>query len=382
MKWYFAISETSLDRPGHDWRGLILGAVTSARRNTTLVPHMLYDGRSNAFTAELEALGVTIIPHRVSFYDDLEAFGRGQQGYLSLASGAFLRTEIPLIETEDEIVLYTDADVLFLRDPAFPLAIPTFFAVAPEKIIDSYDDMNSGVMLINVPAMREVFPAFRQSIRANLDLGLDQSQFHFFFRNRYASLHPLLNWKPYWGVHPDAQIIHWHGPKPAAIRQLLNDPSIHAPPYWDELFRPNVERYAEHIALWEQVTGRSAVESWSPVHCVLDEVDGITARGWAIDRDRCDAVVKMQVLIDGDPFAELACTAERHDVRHAGHAHGPTCGFAVALPPLCADGRTHSLQFRDRLGTMIAIEHRLEKFGCYEFAAVTENATATSPSVP
>ncbi len=382
MKWYFAISETSLDRPAHDWRGLILGAVTSARRNTTLVPHMLYDGRSNAFTAELEALGVTIIPHRVSFYDDLEAFGRGQQGYLSLASGAFLRTEIPLIETQDEIVLYTDADVLFLRDPAFPLAIPTFFAVAPEKIIDSYDDMNSGVMLINVPAMRDVFPAFRASIRANLDRGLDQSQFQLFFKNRYASLDPLQNWKPYWNPHPDAQIIHWHGPKPAAVRQLLHDPSRQAPPYWEELFRPNVETYAKQLALWEQVTGRSATQPWSSVQCVLDEIDGITARGWAIDRDQRSAVVTMQVLIDGDPIGEMACTIDRPDVRHAGHTHGPSCGFAIALPTVYADGRTHRLQFRDRLGTIVEIEHRLEKLGCYEFVVAADDATATFPSVP
>ena len=44
MKWYFAISEALFSRPGYDWRGMIRAAVISARQNTTLRPHMIYDG--------------------------------------------------------------------------------------------------------------------------------------------------------------------------------------------------------------------------------------------------------------------------------------------------------------------------------------------------
>jgi hypothetical protein len=88
------------------------------------------------------------------------------------------------------------------------------------------------------------------------------------------------------------------------------------------------------------------------------------------------------VLIDGEPIGELACTIDRPDVRHAFPHHNQTSGFQIALPPAFADGRTHGLQFRDRLGTNVEIEHRLENFGCYEFVATADDATAASPSVP
>jgi hypothetical protein len=369
LKWYFAISETSLDRLDHDWRGLVIGAVISAKQSTTLVPYMLYDGRPSSFTAELEAMGVTIIRHRISFYDELEAYGRGKQGYLSVASGAFLRIEIPLLETEDEIILYTDVDVIFLRDPLFPPAIPTYFAAGPQESTDKYDNMNSGVMLMNVPAMRQAFPTLRKSILSNLDVGLDQEQLALFFKNRYALLHPFLNWKPYWGVHPDAQIVHWHGPKPVAIRKLLENPSMQRPPQWEALFQPNVDRYAEHLALWERVTGRSALETRSPVRCVFDDHTGLKVRGWAFDHDDPASVVQIQVRIDSDWIEDVSCALKRPDVVSAYPEYPGVGGFAFDIPAQYADGRTHFLQLYDRRGLRIEIEHDVGRLAYYEFAS-------------
>ena len=368
MKWYFAVSETSLDRPGHGWRGLIRGAVISAARNTTLVPHMLYDGRLNDFTSEIEAMGVTVIPYRVSFYDHLEEYGRKQQGYLPIASGAFLRIEIPLIETEDELVLYTDADVLFLRNPTFPDGFPKFFAVAPETEIGNYEDMNSGVMLINVPAMRETYPDFRNSILTHLHIGFDQENFRLFFKDRYAALSPTLNWKPHWGINPDAQIVHWHGPKPATVRHLLGDPSATVPISWDQLFRSNRESYAHYVSLWEKVSGQAATVPKSSVKCVIDEIDGAFVRGWAANKEDRSSAVQAQVLIDGNFVENLNCSIDRPDVRQAGYGRGLKSGFSFFLPPAYADGKTHQLQFRDLRGIIVEIERGLEKFSSYEFS--------------
>ncbi len=386
MKWYFAVSEASIDRPGHGWRGLIRGAVISAARNTTLAPHLLYDGRPNDFTRELADLGVRIIQHRVSFYSQLEAFGKHQQGYLPIASGAFLRTEVPLIESEDDVVLYTDVDVLFLTDPEFPVGVPALFAVAPESTIGDYSDMNSGVMLMNVPAMRAEFPAFRESIVNHLDIGFDQANYRLFFRNRYASLDPTLNWKPHWGLNPDAQIIHWHGPKPAAIKALLDDPAAIAHANWERLFRPNIDSYSHYVSLWEQISGQPAIDAKSTVKCVLDEIAGGLARGWAVDRASGNTIVRLRVLVDGDPVGEVDCGLPRQDVFQAGH--GLAAGFEFILPHTYADGRIHRIQFRDAAGHIVHIEHRLEVFGYYEFtvaedtpAPVVKATTAMRPMV-
>jgi hypothetical protein len=69
MKWYFAISESSLEQEDHDWRGLIRVAVESARQRTRLSPNMLYDGEPNDFAEGLRQEGVSII--RVPFYREL-----------------------------------------------------------------------------------------------------------------------------------------------------------------------------------------------------------------------------------------------------------------------------------------------------------------------
>jgi len=43
-KWFFALSEASMDHPNHDWKAMIHAAVMSAKANTCLQGHFLYDG--------------------------------------------------------------------------------------------------------------------------------------------------------------------------------------------------------------------------------------------------------------------------------------------------------------------------------------------------
>ena len=109
MKWYFACSKGS-----DDFYPLLKAAVNSAIANTTLEPNFIYDGEPDELTEWLENKGVNVIFHRVSFFEEIEKIFTSENRYIPL--GAYLRCDIPVIEQDDEYVLYTDCDVLFLKD--------------------------------------------------------------------------------------------------------------------------------------------------------------------------------------------------------------------------------------------------------------------------
>ncbi len=123
--------------------------------------------------------------------------------------------------------MYTDCDVMFARDPEPELAGVRCkrFAVAPEFERGDYDRINTGVMLMNVPALHRDQEPFARFIGRNLerlvDTAWDQEAYRLYYRrklpllpNGWNRLDETLNWKPYWGENGSASIIHFHGPKP------------------------------------------------------------------------------------------------------------------------------------------------------------------------
>jgi lipopolysaccharide biosynthesis glycosyltransferase len=257
MKWFFAVSEVSMDHHDHDFRALIRSAVNSARANTQLKPHMIFDGEEGTFTKEIRDLGVKIIRHRISFCDQIQHAQKAHRpdwaSYMFVASGALLRLEIPLLEQHDDFVLYTDCDVLFLKQPDFTTVRPPLFAVAPERDCSSYDDMNSGVMIMNLPRLRADLPLlinFFCDTFAKVN-GFDQEAYRKFYRGEWSRLPLAYNWKPYWGINLDASIVHFHGPKPPAIRKLISDPDYATPDVWRSLFLQNPESYRYYLSLWD-----------------------------------------------------------------------------------------------------------------------------------
>src|SRR4029077_12023275 len=128
---------------------------------------------------------------------------------------------------DDEFALYTDVDVMFVGDVATALCQlrPKYFAAAPEFTLNDYEHMNSGVMLMNLRSLRQKDDEFRSFIQDHLetlvDTSWDQEAYRRFFGRRtfitkvigtrWNQLTPELNWKPYWGTNPNAQIIHFHG---------------------------------------------------------------------------------------------------------------------------------------------------------------------------
>lgn len=233
MKWYFASNNQS-----PDYTYLIKAAVESALKNTTLEPYFIYDGTPDALTKWLERKGVQVIFHRVSFYDQLKAFYPPEQ--LKTPSGAFLRCDIPLLETEDDLVLYTDCDVLFPTEVnPHNLPRPALFSCSPETGKTDWSILNTGVMLMNLPELRKThrdFTAFIKDHLPELDT-YDQTAYNLFYGEKNTRLPLAYNWKPYWGENPDAKIIHFHGPKPHSIFRIINGEPV--PEIYQRLFARN-----------------------------------------------------------------------------------------------------------------------------------------------
>ena len=217
-KWYFGINEIGIPRAYR----LLRAAVKSCLVNTPLSAHCLYSGGDNKYIRGLQNLGVRVIFHRPTLEEELRVgYGEEYEKFV----GHWLRADLPLIETEEQYILYTDIDVLFLKwDPQL-VTLPRLLAAAPEENIQSSHKFNSGVMVLNLPNMRGELPQFHAAIRHRLlnDFKYpnhDQKSFNDFFRSRYDALSPLMNWKPYWGRNDAASIVHFHGPKPRQLKSI------------------------------------------------------------------------------------------------------------------------------------------------------------------
>lgn len=81
----------------------------------------------------------------------------------------------------------------------------------------------------------------------------------------------------------------------------------------------------------------------------IDELDGTTIRGWAVDAERHGRPTPLLLVIDGQPCGAFNCTDPRPDLQELGL---PTqvAGFRVDLPEAACDGRLHKLSIRFRSG--------------------------------
>ena len=340
MKWYFAVSAASLARDEHDWPGVLQAAVNSASRNTTLRPHLLYDGEPSGLTDDLARRGVTVVPHRATLFpalaDRADRNGLGPQ-WLATAAGAFLRFDIPVIEQDDACVLYTDADVLFLKQPDFFREhLPGLFAASTEST-DQYGDMNSGVMLLNVAAMRADHPRLCAFAAANLDLGLDQEILRAHYVGRYDLLDRSLNWKPYWGANAHAQIVHFHGPKPVLARRFLREGYLSGNIHWQTLLLRGPEGYRTYLAEWDRYADPDRVV------CTVDVVSRTCVAGWAVYRRDPGRRVEFKVLIDGQDDGSIVCDQPRPDVAQAGFGSA-RAGWRYCPPPGSDDGAPRRME--------------------------------------
>ncbi|WP_400766895.1 hypothetical protein [Methylosinus sporium] len=224
MKWYSCLNASALDR----YAGHLRVAVRTAIDLAGLEPHLVFDGEADRLRAILgHDAPVHIHSRRSGLIEAIEATPETPDWSRSIAAGAFLRLEIPLIETKDEFVLYTDCDVLFARPVELSPLRPRYFAAAPQHEPHEWSQFCSGVLLLNVPAMRAEYEPLMRRARAALGLPhhYDQEALNAHFAGRWDHLPLAMHWKPYWGVEWGASIVHFHGPKAEDARRLAAAPA-------------------------------------------------------------------------------------------------------------------------------------------------------------
>jgi hypothetical protein len=346
MKWFFCLSASSLDRIDHGWRDLIVVAVKTAIKNTTLEPHLIYDGPDDELVQKMRDLGVQIVFHRSQMYEALRDHANisNNRNYLAIASGAFLRWSIPLVETGDDYVFYTDVDVMFMSDPT-PLleSLLPFnhaFLGAGEILRESEGgyktNFNSGILLINQQIFRNDIQALMAATIQDLAFGLDQEWLIRFYNGQWGKLPEVLNFKPYWSARSKKRedqpvIIHFHGPKPAAVREMMSGGGGYQN-IWRELYANNTVSYNYYISLFENVLGRTAGIPVAPIKFVLDNVDedGGTIRGWVLNNRVEMPEPRIIIFNNGIPCAFVFPAYSRPDLLAAGY-RTDWAGFNSAL---------------------------------------------------
>lgn len=259
MQWFIGINE---DCPAFkQYADMAKVAIHTALTHTSLTPHCIYDGGENGFTRWLERRGVTIIRWQSFLTEDLARLGERRQNpdLLRATRGVFLRVELPALQERfglDDRVLYTDCDVMFRGEVVDVLnrSQPAYFAVAVESDRNLPDDMNSGVMWMNLPELARRDAEFRAYLRERIDwlpsVSWDQGAYRTFYRSPeqvplWDALPAELNWKPYWEDYASAKIIHFHGPKPFQ-RNYIDS-------HWPELKFLTGGHYHELCEVWESL---------------------------------------------------------------------------------------------------------------------------------
>lgn len=282
MKWFLALNRHS---PGFPlYAELVRVAVHTARQHTRLRPHLLYDGPDDPLLDALTDAGVEVIRRRSFLYPQLReiAARTGNPNCLSIGAGTFLRAELPALAAErgwaDELVLYTDCDVMFVADPLPEVRklAPPFFAAAREDRSDPLS-LNAGVMVMNLPALRRQDDRFRRYVVRHLEhftrRAWDQDAYRGFYstrllpdplwddrlrrwtrwarRRRWVEMPPGLNWRPYWGRNTGAAVVHFHGPKPQQ-RPFFEAPEHERPAELASLTRLATDHYFELCDRWQR----------------------------------------------------------------------------------------------------------------------------------
>ncbi len=227
MKCYFCLTEPETENSVY--LDLLYVSLKSARQNTSLDLHVLYDGSQNGKCYSiLKEFNVRIIPHKFSHKEYLKKtyskeYIRQTCGHdisYEKIAGTFMRFDIPFVETEDEFVFYSDIDVLFLKDFSEKNFDSPMYLAASAEFSKNLNDMtyfNAGILYMNVKQMRQissaVFNMLKNGVRNKINL-FDQGYLNQLCFDKFTIMPLEFNWKPYWGYNKDAYIIHFHGMKP------------------------------------------------------------------------------------------------------------------------------------------------------------------------
>jgi hypothetical protein len=218
MKLYMCINERSLDGYAEHLRA----AINSASNIGALEPHILFDGDPARLARAIGHERYAVHFCKSALWREIQETDEVTGWTRQVAEGALMRLEIPIIEKEDDVVLYTDADVIFTGAVRLKEK-PAFIAAAPGHNPLIWEDICSGVMLLNIRNLRGQYDAYLACARENLGKPhfYDQEVLNAFFTGRFDRLDLEYHWKTYWGSNPFARIVHFHGPKRSQIAALL-----------------------------------------------------------------------------------------------------------------------------------------------------------------
>lgn len=178
---------------------------------------------------------VLLLRHSLSFFDImhedqiLASHDNPNVRIIKETVGTYFRLDFPLLlprikeelETRGigsfqyESALYTDADVMLLKDFELKsLGHPKTFFMGPEAIRGH--QTNAGVLYYNISFMKETLPDLLDYAHSKSWCLNDQDLLIQFYvsKNITSLLSDEYNWKPYWGINHQAKVLHFHGPKP------------------------------------------------------------------------------------------------------------------------------------------------------------------------
>jgi lipopolysaccharide biosynthesis glycosyltransferase len=200
--------------------------------NPTIRLICVHDGLDNTSLHALVRLGAEPFEYKLPYAEDIRSRYNGAKS-LEHALSSYLCVDVPVVMdslcVRDDVVLYLDVDTLVVGELPHVEFGTAPIAAAPEWHIDDWSTFNAGVLgmrwrwILNerdnlLRVMREHSYSFDRYGKGPCDQGL----WNLYFATRCDHLPPELNWKPFWGVNPNAVIIHFMGPKMAESRALLN----------------------------------------------------------------------------------------------------------------------------------------------------------------
>lgn len=261
MKWYTALSSYS----SSSYTNMLDVAVASCLANTPFKPHIICD-KKIPYTKKLEKQykdKIKVIYHSGKIFKSFcKQFKNDNQLANQLGTaGTYLRAEVPIIETQDKYVLYTDADVIFYDPKNGPRDVPApdYFAAAPEFDYNNWSYFNAGSMIMNTESMREQYNTFynyvKDKFKQLVDHAHDQAAYNLLFKGKWNRLPVEYNWKPGWGVNDRAVVVHFHGPKPDDVRKYFNneltdvniDVSVDGLQLYKSLIQRDVSAYKKYL---------------------------------------------------------------------------------------------------------------------------------------
>lgn len=263
MKCYICLTDSIATRK--DYFDLLKVTLISARKNTSLRLVCLYDGKINDPVYNLlKEYEVEIIIHQLPYKQELmDIYPRewmlqnlGKEIEYNRIFGTFMRMEIPVVEKEEEYVLYSDIDVIFNADILLEeLPHPTYLAAAPEyeRNVENMEYFNAGILVMNIQGMKIKYEEFIRKMRnreRNVSNLFDQGYLNDLCFKDMELLPIEYNWKPYWGINDKAKLIHFHGMKPSSN---LNEAGfITDSSFFRIVFESNKDGYAGYVYYFTQ----------------------------------------------------------------------------------------------------------------------------------